>query len=777
MLELYGVFLQLNKTLLKNQLLVSLCILFAGNLFAQEYQFTVLNANTKEPIENVQVIQDNILIIVSDDEGHFSLANQLLSRNYKLQKIGFVTRTIKLNAENSNQILYLVANAETLSEVIVRSGIIPQTIQRSPSSINIVNSADFSRTDATNILESFNNVPGILVNQGALNTNKISIRGIGARSQYSTNRIQSYYDGIPIATAEGDLTLDDFDQESVERIEIIKGPTSSIYGAGLGGSINLFSKTFTKEKNQAKISSQFGSYNTIKNVLQVSTSTENTSLFATVSNLNSDGYRENGNYNRTSGLINGTIKTGGNGKFTYLANFTKLKAFIPSSLNEENFYNNPQIADVAWGKSQGFESYNRGILGGSYTSSLSDKFSNTTSLFVSFRDGYEPRPFDILKENRISAGIRTRFNLQTMLFKLPSEISFGGEYYKEWYEIGTFKNLYKDFPDQGSILGDRLSSNEQDRNYTNFFAQINLAFAEKWNLELGLNVNSTRYALTDLFTDDLVNQTGNYKFETILSPRIGTSFEIAPGKNIYASVSQGFSTPNVAETLTPEGQINTNLKPEIGTNYEIGFKGNWLNNNLYTELTAFSIQIENLLVAQRIAEDQYVGINAGKTDHNGIEFLTNYRFLLSKEIEVKPYLSTALNYFKFDEFVNDGDDFSGNTLPGVPTYTLNLGMDIKTTNGFEFFGNFRNVGEMQLNDANTKTTNSYQLLNLKIGYTFAIFKTLDFTIYSGMNNALNEQYAASIVTNAVGFGGKSPRYYYPGNPRNYYAGMQINYSF
>ena len=640
-----------------------------------------------------------------------------------------------------------------------------------------MNSADFSRTDATNILESFNNVPGILVNQGALNTNKISIRGIGARSQYSTNRIQSYYDGIPIATAEGDLTLDDFDQESVERIEIIKGPTSSIYGAGLGGSINLFSKTFTKEKNQAKISSQFGSYNTIKNVLQVSTSTENTSLFATVSNLNSDGYRENGNYNRTSGLINGTIKTGGNGKFTFVANFTKLKAFIPSSLNEENFNNNPQIADVAWGKSQGFESYDRGILGGSYTSSLSDKFSNTTSLFVSFRDGYEPRPFDILKENRISAGVRTRFNLQTKLFKLPSEISFGGEYYKEGYEIGTFKNLYKDFPDQGSILGDRLSSNEQDRNYTNFFAQINLAFAEKLNLELGLNVNSTRYALTDLFTEDLVNQTGNYKFETILSPRIGTSFEIAPGKNIYASVSQGFSTPNVAETLTPEGQINTNLKPETGTNYEIGFKGNWLNNNLYTELTAFSIQIENLLVAQRIAEDQYVGINAGKTDHNGIEFLTNYRFLLSKEIEVKPYLSTALNYFKFDEFVNDGDDFSGNTLPGVPTYTLNLGMDIKTTNGFEFFGNFRSVGEMQLNDANTKTTSQYELVNAKAGYTFSVFQDVDLNIYGGVNNAFNEQYAASIVTNAVGFGGKSPRYYYPGNPRNYYGGMQINYSF
>ena len=754
-----------------------ICFLLGGNLLAQELQFKVLNGNTKEPLQNVQVFLDGIFMIASDQDGNFSIPNQLTSRSFKVQKDGFVTRYIQLGSENAVQILYLIPAVELLSEVIVRSGSIPQTIQKTPASINVVNAADFSRTDATNILESFNNVPGIYVNQGALNTNKIAIRGIGARSQYSTNRIQSYYDGIPIATAEGDLTLDDFDQESVERIEIIKGPTSSIYGAGLGGSINLFSKAFSKEKNQAKVSSQFGSFNTFKQVIQASTTNENASLFATVSNLNSDGYRENGNYNRKSALVNGSIKTSEKGKFTFLANFTKLKAFIPSSLNEENFNNNPQIADVAWGKSQGYESYDRGILGGSYTNFLYDKFSNTTSVFVSFRDGYEPRPFDILKENRISAGVRTRFNLQTTLFKRPSEISFGGEYYNEWYEMGTFKNLYKDFPNQGSVLGKRLSSNEQDRSYTNFFGQINFALAEKWNMELGLNVNTTRYSLNDLFTEDAINQTGNYQFETILSPRIGTSYEIASGKNIYASVSQGFSTPNVAETLTPEGQINTNLTPETGTNFEMGFKGNWLKKRLYTEVALFSIQIENLLVAKRVGEDQFVGINAGTTNHNGIEFLANYSFILIKNIEFKPYLSTALNYFKFDEFIDDGANFSNNNLPGVPTYTLNFGMDIKASRGFEFFGNFRSVGEMQLNDANTNTTDSYQLVNLKTSYTFTVFRNLKLNIYGGINNALDERYATSIVPNAVGFGGNAPRYFYPGNPRNYYGGLQVSYVF
>lgn len=759
------------------KLLVHLFLLYFGNAFAQEQQFTIRNATTNAAITNVQVSRDGILIVISDKNGNFALPNQLLSRNYQLQMIGFATRIVRLDAENAGQILYLIPTSELLSEVIVRSANIPNTLQKTPAAISVVTAADFSRTDATNVLESLNNVPGIFVNQGALNTNKITIRGIGARSQFSTNRIQAYFDGIPLTTAEGELTLDDFDQESVERIEIIKGPTSSIYGAGLGGSINLFSKNFTTEKTQATISSQFGSFNTKKQVVQASNSSENASLFATFTNLTSDGYRENGNYDRKSALVNGSLNAGKSGKISYLANFTRLKAFIPSSINLENFTNNPEPAALTWGKSQGFESYDRGLLGGSYTNSVFDNFRNTTSIFISFRNGYEPRPFNILKEEQVATGIRTKFNWNTTLLKIPSEISFGAEYYNEWYQGGTFDNLYKEFPDQGSVVGERLSDNEQNRNYANFFAQIHIDFSEKWNLEAGFNLNTTQYRLTDFFVSDAVNQSGQYSFETVFSPRIGTSYEIGTGKNLYASVSQGFSTPNVAETLTPEGQINTDLKPETGTNYEIGFKGNWLENKVYTELSVYSIQIDNLLVAQRVAEDQYVGVNAGKTSHNGAEFLVNYQMRLAKEIVIKPYLSTAFNFFKFDTFINDDTDFSGNSLPGVPEYTLNLGVDLQIKSGFEFFGNFRSVGKMPLDDANSGFTSQYNLVNVKAGYKFVIFKDLKLHLYGGVNNVLDERYAASIVTNAVGFGGQAPRYYYPGNPRNYYSGLQLNYVF
>lgn len=762
---------------MKRKILLYLCLLCFGNLFAQEHQFKILNAATEVPLEKVSIYKNANLVAVSNKNGNFKLKDEALPGNYQLKALGFETLVIRLEVKNKKQILYLTPTMEALSEVVLRSTVIPKTLQKVPASISLITASNFNRTDASNIVESFNNVPGVYVNEGALNTNKINIRGIGARSQYSTNRIQAYFDGIPLATAEGELTLDDFDQEALDRIEVIKGPTSSIYGAGLGGSINLYSKNAKSAQAQAKISSQFGSFNTQKHVLQASNITEESSLFATFSSLTSNGYRQNGRYNRKSALVNGSLNTGENGKLSYLANFTRLKAFIPSSLNKDDFINNPESAAFTWRQAKGYESYDRGLLGGSYTHSLFENFRNTTSVFISFRDAYEPRPFDILKEERISAGIRTKFNLDTQILQMPSEISFGAEYYNEWYETGTFKNLYEDFPDEGSVLGDRLSNNDQDRNYANFFVQINLDFTEKWNLEAGFNLNTTNYSLTDLYTRDETDQTGDYSFETVFSPRIGTSYELGTGKNIYASVSQGFSTPTVAETLTPEGQINTNLKPETGINYEIGFKGNWLKNKLYTEISVYSIQIDNLLMAQRVAEDQYVGINAGKTNHNGIEFLASYRFLVGRGISIKPYVNTALNFFEFNEFINNNEDFSGNELPGVPKYTMNLGVDLQSENGFEFFGNFRSVGKIPLDDANSGYTNQYNLVNLKASYTFKLFQDLELNLYGGVNNVLDEHYAASIVTNAVGFGGKAPRYYYPGNPRNYYGGIQLNYVF
>ncbi len=763
---------------MKNLLLFLLALISTGQVVGQNFEGKVINAATAEPVLNASIENPATgTVVFSDDGGNFEITIEDYPAMLTISGFGFENLKVEIfNADHSGN-FYLNPSLENLSEVIITSTAIPSRLQDLPAAVSLVSASDLKRGDNTNLVEKFNNVPGMYVNQGALNTNKINIRGIGARSQYSTNRIQSYFDGIPLTTAEGELTLDDIDPESLDRIEVIKGPSSSVYGAGLGGSINLYSALPKTPKTEAAIKSQFGSFNTRKNVVRTLHAGENTAVNANYTSLTSDGYRDNGDYNRHTALVNARLQTLDDSNLSLLASFTKLKAYIPSSLNKDDFMNNPQSANANWEAARGFESYDRGLLGASYEHNFSENFSNTTSIYLNFRNGYEPRFFDILKEEQVSAGARTRFQLSAVIFNISSQISFGGEYYNEWYNTATFENLFREYENQGSVMGERLSGNEQDRNYTNFFAQLNLELTEKWKLEGGFNINSTRYSLNDLFAGDDVNQSGDYRFDVIFSPRIGSTYEVSPGKNFYANISHGFSTPTVAETLTPDGQINTDLKPETGINYELGFKGNWLENRLYTEFSAYSIRIEDLLVAQRVAEDRYVGLNAGKTIHNGLEFLVNYNLNLTSGISAKPYLNAAFNFFEFEEFVNNDQDFSGNELPGVPKSTINLGLNLESDLGIDLFAGYRAVGEIPLDDANSGYSENYQLLNLKASWTFDILRDLEVNFYAGINNVFDEHYAASILTNAVGFGGAAPRYYYPGNPRNYYGGVQLNYIF
>ncbi|MFD2516615.1 TonB-dependent receptor domain-containing protein [Salinimicrobium flavum] len=763
--------------MIKNLLLFTFLLCF-GSISAQTVNGTLMNSLTNQPVTNASVSAEGAsAAVLTAEDGSFSISVLSFPVLLKISAEGFEEKKITIENAEKEPVIYLLPLAETLSEVVLRSTVIPKELLRTPASVSVLNASDLKRSDETNIVQTINTVSGVYIHQGALNTNKISIRGIGARAQYGTNRVKAYFEGIPISTAEGETTIDDIDPAVIGRIEILKGPVSSVYGAGLGGVINMYAARATQKGSSAKVRLSFGSYGLFSQTVQASHATENTDLVATYNGLSTDSFRENGEYDRKSFTLSGKLMDDGKSSVSLLAQLTRLKAYIPSSVDRETLENDPASAAFTWAASRGYESYDRGLLGLSFKHRFSKHLSNTTSTYLNFRDGYEPRPFDILNENRLAAGARTQFNWNTEIINLPSEISLGAEYNREWYAASTFDNLYENFSEEGSIPGDLLSNNTQDRYYTNLFAQWNLSLTKKLLMEAGLNLNSTRYELTDQFYEDETDQSGKYRFESVLSPRAGVIYSPLTSLNLYATVSHGFSTPSVAETLTPEGLINTELKPETGINYEVGFKGNFFRNKLYAEIAAFSIQVNDLLVAKRVAEDRYIGRNIGKTDHNGIEFLLQYNFSLIDGVQINTHANASFNDFSFDEFVEDEKDLSGNALPAVPDKSINAGLDISFDFGFDLYASFQHEGEMPLNDENSGFTEDYNLFHLKAVYTLNFFKNWDLSVFGGVNNVFDENYAASIVPNAIGFGGASPRYFYPGNPRNYFGGFSVSYLF
>ena len=664
----------------------------------------------------------------------------------------------------------------SLSELVVTNVPVEKSIQHSAAAVSVLTEKEINQSDGVILTSVLNKIPGVFMQQGTLNTNRIVIRGIGARTQYGTSKVKAYFEGIPLSSTDGETVLEDIDLTALGGVEIIKGPNASSYGSGLGGVISLKAKSVEANVFVGKSGTTFGSFGLNKQSLSTEFNDSRNTFFANYTNLHQDGYRANSNYDRQSLNLFGKLLLSKRSSLALYTIATRLNAFIPSSISETAFHTNPKSAASTWLAAKGFESYDKLQFGLGFDHQFSSYWSLNTTVFSTYKNGYEARPFDILTDKTDGIGFRSKINHKTSLFSLPTVFSIGTEFLTEDYSFSLYRNLYQSYPGKGSVQGNQFIEMEQNRGYWNGFFQMETKLARSLNLESGLAYNTTYYSQQDVFLDAKKNNE-KFTFGSVWSPRLVLSYSIDATKNIYISFSKGFSIPTVAESLTANGTINTNLKSEKGVNYEIGFKANFFDKQLYTEVVYYHTPITDLLVARRIAEDQYIGINAGKSTHQGVEFLVNYSLIIDSNIRLNPYLSGTINQFKFTDFVDSGVDYSGNYLPAVPNSQFNFGFDLQTASAFHFVASYQWTDKMFLNDANTKKMNSYQLLDIKASYSLSILKNLKMDWELGVQNLLNEKYASSILPNAVGFGSAPPRYYYPGNPINLYGGFKFIYRF
>ena len=149
-----------------------------------------------------------------------------------------------------------------LNEVVIGSYQVNTRLQKVPGSITLLEKKDINISDGNNFNTALHSVPGIYMHSGTYGTSRIVIRGVGSRTPYNTNRIKSYLNDIPITSSDGISTPEDIELMNINRIEIVKGPASTLYGSGLGGNVNMY----TSNENIKSLSAlmQYGSFNTLK---------------------------------------------------------------------------------------------------------------------------------------------------------------------------------------------------------------------------------------------------------------------------------------------------------------------------------------------------------------------------------------------------------------------------------------------------------------------------------------------------------------------------------
>ena len=652
-----------------------------------------------------------------------------------------------------------------LAEVVVKAYELNRRLIDVPVAENYVTQAQLNRFSNTNILYAINSTAGVKMEERSPGSYRLNIRGSSLRSPFGVRNVKVYYNNIPFTDPGGNTYLNQLGFYNFGSIEILKGPGSSLYGAGTGG-VMLISGNSTKQGTGLTLDYSMGSYGLINSNINLSVGSDTLKNVINYQHQKSDGYREHSALARDifSWELSGIVREDDYVTVSFLSG--NLSYQTPGALNLAEYNQNPRAArppaGLAPGAKQAMAAINqRTFLAGiSYRSFLSSKWHNTTTLYAAFSRLDNPAIRNYGRNNEPHSGGRTVFEYKR-IYASTAELTWhtGAELQRGY----TTSRIYKN--NNGSP--DSLQTDDEV-NVNSFFVFSQLSYIYKgWTATAGLSLNRSKMEFARVSNVRSTPQT--YKFNNQLAPRIALLKKLTNRASLYALWSRGFSPPTSAE-LFPTGSIsNPNLAAEHGINYEAGLKGYAINNRLSFDVSTFYFRLKNTIVQRRDAFGGDYYENAGSTRQQGIETQLNY--LLVQETPSfkfgRLWLSHTYYDFHYKDFKQVASDFSGNRLPSVAPHTLAAGFDIQSQTGLYTNITYQYSDPIPLNDANTDYATSYNLLGARIGYK-RTFPKFSLEVFAGGDNLFDMKY--SLGNDINGFGG---RYYNAAAGRNYFAGVTL----
>jgi iron complex outermembrane receptor protein len=639
-----------------------------------------------------------------------------------------------------------------LDNVIVKSTRIDVNKKQAPLSVSVKNLViNKNYTFKSSFSDFTNSIPGLYTSSSNNFSQdlRISIRGFGARSAFGIRGIKLIVDGIPETTPDGQSQLDNLPLGLISNIEIIRGPSSILYGNSSGGVININTLSDSSAP-YFRTSAIFGAYQYQSIQKTRVFDWNNSSLVVHYDKRRSNGYRDFSGYK--SSILN----------LKYLRDFDEKNKIVW----QINYTDSPYAKDAGGLKLSEVEDDRRQSRKNNFDYDTYEKVKHVKTGF-SWRH---------LNDNNSSFDSYFFYQKRDFNSKLP--FNYGGIIFleRDYYGIGTkySKQYFSDNKSKTITLGIDYSNQQDDRKRfknnlgekgENTFDQI-----EKFKSTGVYFINQTNYTSGLLFRygvryDENRIGTDSEAFISLnkFNPSLGVSYSISKSDNIYFSTGTSFETPTLNElSNNPNGNgLNKSLDPSSSINYEIGWRKTA--SNLTFESIVYLINTDNEILPYEL--EQFPGKNfyrnVGSTRRYGIEISSQLLFSNGK---------LNLSYTKakntFNDFVLDGNDLNGMSLPGIPDQILDIELIFNLSNRGILLINNRLIGDIYADNLNETMVSSYNLLN--ITYSKKIFKNSE--VYLGVNNLLDIAYFDNIRINAFG-----KRYYEPAPKRNIHFGL--NFSF
>ena len=653
--------------------------------------------------------------------------------------------------------------SEALDEIVVTATRMESSVRDVARSVSVVNKERIQNaTQQLGLDEALARVPGLYIQNrynyaGDL---RVAMRGFGARSSFGIRGIRVFVDGIPETLPDGQSGVDSIDLGSAQSIEVLRGPASSLYGNASGGVIAVSSELGDSEPYiEGKVAG--GEFGFLQYGLKTAGRFDSADYLLNVSRTELDGYRDHEKFRGSQLNARLGIPFNDGDRLLVAANFADQPvAQDPGGINAAQAASDPSSARDLNVLFDADETVKQQRIGFVYERPR-DSGTLTLRNYYLWRDFANKLPFTdggAVDLDRFFYGIGAQYSLGE---QLPDgvELAFGFDYDKQDDDRQRFDN-------NNGVLGARTFDQNEQVDSTGVYVQGEYQIDDAWALQAGLRYDQVSYDVTDRFLVD-GDDSGKLDFDEF-SPSLGLNYKFEYGV-VFASYSSGFETPTTTELANPDasGGFNPSLRPQTADNFEIGYKAG--RNNLYFEISVFQIDLKDELIPFELAAfpGRTFYSNAGSSDRRGVEAAVNWRHRSGLEIDA----SYTWSDFEFDSFIDDnGNDFSGNRLPGLPEQFGYLGFTYATETGFSGVLEAFYSGGLYANNANSVEVSSYIVSNLRFSIDIDHGDWL-FSTYAGINNLFDERYNNNIRINAFG-----ARYFEPAPGRNVYVGVTANYS-
>lgn len=667
---------------------------------------------------------------------------------------------------------------------------------QTPASVFRIEAPQVDSSSQVNLTEVVKGIPSLQIRnrENYAQDLQLSMRGFGARSTFGVRGIRLYVDGIPATMPDGQGQTSNIDLSSLDHVEVLTGPFSSLYGNSSGGTI----LTSTKEgqgKDSIELSYSGGSHDKSRAglVLQGGAKGANEpSYIISSSYFDTDGYREHSGAEKVLNNAKLSWNLDDGSKINWVTNYVKIHADDPQGLNRDQWNANPKQvndADNTYKVRKDIEQTQTGI---TWSKPINDKNELYAMAYLGNRQvtQYQSIPKSTQEANDNQAG---------------GVIDFERNYYGADFRW-TGKEL---LPNTTLSVGVALDAMDEDRKgFENFnadgiygvkgklrrdedntlwnidpYLQASWQFLPTWRLDTGVRYSNVHYKSEDNYLSN-GDDSGKTDYDKVL-PSVALSWQILPELMAYVSYAKGFETPTFTEmAYRPDGQsgFNFDLTASTSDTYETGLKSqNQLGD--FT-LAVFQTKTKDDIVSAGNSNGRSTFRNADKTLREGVEFAWNKKLWRDLTATASyAYLDATFDANVPEKLDKKGKVLasaisSGNAIPGIAKNQVYASLAWQPSHGLYGGVDVQYMDKVYVNDTNSDAAPSYSVTSANIGYAWVVndWKIISF---ARVDNLFDKNYAGSVIVNdstQIKVNGQmvpAKRYFEPADGRNWSAGLRV----